>query len=247
MPHSGMAWLRKTSSADLRKLPRNPLSLGSVVNRIVLPSLNLCEACGSAFIHRLAQPWRGVSCQMRRGKIRIAQYAMARLESDSAVVEAVVVTLTLRDDDVGLSVILLGTEQVAPAGAPEQLRGAVPPNARSPVPPITRLYVAVPPDGTVAEVEPPEAGASPSPATPLSDTDCGLPAALSVKTKLALCEPLTVGVKVTDTAQFAPAAKKVPAVLVCWNDAAPEPVIAIPEIFSVADPAFCTATIWPAS
>jgi hypothetical protein len=61
---------------------------------------------------------------MRRGKIRIAQYAMARLESDSAVVEAVVVTLTLRDDDVGLSVILLGTEQVAPAGAPEQLRGA---------------------------------------------------------------------------------------------------------------------------
>lgn len=142
---------------------------------------------------------------MRRGTIRIAQYAMARLESDSAVVEAVVVPVALRDDDVGLSVILLGTEQVAPAGAPEQLRAAVP---LTPVPPITRLYVAVPPDVTVAEVEPPEAGASPSPAPPLSDTDCGLPAALSVKTKLALCEPLTVGVKVTDTAQFAPAAKK---------------------------------------
>jgi hypothetical protein len=43
MPHSGIGWLRKTCSADLRKLP-----LGSVVNRIILPSLNRREACGKA-------------------------------------------------------------------------------------------------------------------------------------------------------------------------------------------------------
>ncbi len=48
MPHSGIGWLRETCSADLGKLPRDPLSLGSVVNRIIFPSLNRSEVCGKA-------------------------------------------------------------------------------------------------------------------------------------------------------------------------------------------------------
>jgi hypothetical protein len=48
MPHSGIGWLRKTCSAALANSLASPYPLGGAVNRIILPSLNRCEACGKA-------------------------------------------------------------------------------------------------------------------------------------------------------------------------------------------------------
>ena len=47
---------------------------------------------------------------------------------------------------------------------------------------------------------------------PLSDTCCGLPAALSVTLRAALRVPLAVGLKVTLIVQLAPAASELPQV-----------------------------------
>jgi hypothetical protein len=49
---------------------------------------------------------------------------------------------------------------------------------------------------------------------PLSDTCCGLPAALSVRPSAALRVPVAVGLKVTLMVQLAPAAREVPQVWV---------------------------------
>lgn len=49
-------------------------------------------------------------------------------------------------------------------------------------------------------------------AVPLSGTDCGEPAALSVATRFAEAEPATVGLKPIVSVQLAPAAREVPQV-----------------------------------
>ena len=48
---------------------------------------------------------------------------------------------------------------------------------------------------------------------PVKPTSCGLPIALSVMASVPVCVPLTVGVKVTLTAQLLPAANVLPQVL----------------------------------
>lgn len=96
------------------------------------------------------------------------------------------------------------------------------------------------------------AGACPVPVRP---TLSGLSPALSVNCRLAVRLPAAVGVKLTETVQFAPAAKvaePVGQVLVCPKSVAFEPVIAIPLIESGAVPVFvsvtpCVALVVPTS
>lgn len=112
-----------------------------------------------------------------------------------------VVTETLKVEAVvALTVMVAGTEQFAPSGAPVQVSVAVPPR---PTPPIDNLYVALWPAGTVAVLEPSEGTTSPRPAPlPDSDTDCGLPEALSAIWTLPVRLPWAVGVKVTEIVQL---------------------------------------------
>lgn len=65
---------------------------------------------------------------------------------------------------------------------------------------------------------------------------CGEPAAPSVNVSKALIAPGPVGLKVTETVQFAVDIKLVPHVVVLWNDAAPVPVMEIEEIVRGAVP-----------
>lgn len=72
---------------------------------------------------------------------------------------------------------------------------------------------------------------------PLTDTVCGLPAALSENETVPLRLPVVVGTKVTLMAQFAPAASVEPQVFV-WAKFAPAEILAIvsaavPELVSV--------------
>jgi integrase len=46
MPHSGIGWLRKTCSADLRKVPTQSPIARQCGQSHHSPSLNRCEACG---------------------------------------------------------------------------------------------------------------------------------------------------------------------------------------------------------
>jgi len=120
---------------------------------------------GSKSIHLFFRLLRGAPCQTSIPNTSMAQIFIVG-PVDTADVRAVVVTVMVSGDtDVGLRVTVLGTEHVAPAGAPEHVIVAVP---LTPVPPITRLYVVVPPAVTVPEVEPPEATESPSPVKTLA-------------------------------------------------------------------------------
>jgi hypothetical protein len=82
----------------------------------------------------------------------------------------------------------------------------------------------------------PTAGATP---VPVSDTCCGLPAALSVIVRVPLADPVAVGVKVTLTVQLAPAASVAPQLLLSAN----VPVTAIELIVRLALPVLETVTV----
>jgi hypothetical protein len=79
-------------------------------------------------------------------------------------------------------------------------------------------------------------------AVPLSDTCCGLAAALSVNVIAPVSVPAAVGVKVTEMAQLALAARLVPQVLV-W---AKLPEAAIPPIERAPVPEFFKVIVWAA-
>src|SRR5438045_5396535 len=71
-------------------------------------------------------------------------------------------------------------------------------------------------------------------------TACGLPGASSVNDNVPLRAPFLVGVKVTLTAQFAPAATVAPQVLFeMWKS----PLAVMLEIFSVAVPVLVRVTV----
>ena len=85
------------------------------------------------------------------------------------------------------------------------------------------VAVAELPGAAMASAETLGVTASPAP-VPVSATDCGEPAALSVTVMDPVRAPVAVGVKVTLMAQDAPAATEEPQVLVC----AKSPVAATP-------------------
>ena len=76
---------------------------------------------------------------------------------------------------------------------------------------------------------------------PTRATICGLPGALSLNVKLPWREPFAVGVKVTLTAQLAPANTVAPQVLL---EIAKSPLAAILEMFSVAVPVLVHVTLF---
>ena len=80
--------------------------------------------------------------------------------------------------ELALTARVAGTEQLAPVGAPVQLREAVP---LMPAPPMTSEYMAVPPGATVAEALP---DPSPSPNPPLLTTCCRAADTLAAKSVL---------------------------------------------------------------
>ena len=114
-------------------------------------------------------------------------------------VREVVVTVTLKFvGAVALTVTVAGTEQLAPVGAPVQLRDATPEN---PAPPMAIVKLAVLPAGTVAEAEPPEATPKPRlglAPVPVSMTVCGDPAVLSTIVTIPVRLPTAVGANVTE-------------------------------------------------
>lgn len=75
---------------------------------------------------------------------------------------------------------------------------------------------------------------------PLSDTLCGLPAALSVMLSEPVREPIWVGVKVTLILQFLPAARVLPQV---EELTAKSPVVPIPLMSSVPLPVLASVTV----
>lgn len=129
--------------------------------------------------------------------------------------EPVVDTVTLKvPAELALTPTVGISEHIAPAGAPPQVREAVP---LMPCPPIESVYLAVAPGATVAELELPAAMPSPRFAVtpvPMRDTVCGLFGALSVIVIVPCCVPLAVGVKATKIWQVPNAAIEVPQKLV---------------------------------
>ena len=83
------------------------------------------------------------------------------------------------------------------------------------------------------------AGAAAFAPVPLSDTCCGLPAALSATVNVPLAEPAAVGVNITLTVQPAPAASVAPQLLLSAN----APVAAIALIARLALPVLETVTV----
>lgn len=77
---------------------------------------------------------------------------------------------------------------------------------------------------------------------PLREIACGEPEALSVNVRVPVRAPLAVGVKVTETVHFAPAATLVPQVLV----SAKSPEAAMEVIASAAVPELVKVTVCPA-
>jgi hypothetical protein len=77
---------------------------------------------------------------------------------------------------------------------------------------------------------------------PVSETDVGLLVALLLTVKDPVWDPDAVGVNVTETVQFAPAARLDPQVLVCANG----PVAETDEIVAAAVPELVTVTVWAA-
>ena len=91
------------------------------------------------------------------------------------------------------------------------------------------------------------AGGTPVPA---KFADCGLPAALSLISKVAEREPVAVGANVTSIEQFPPATRLDPQLLVCWKSPELVPPTETPPISSVALPelvtfTFCTGLVDP--
>ncbi len=146
------------------------------------------------------------------------------LRSNAAPLRAMVVTLTVNVDAVvALTFSLLGREQVAPVGAPEQVNAAVPLN---PLPPIESVYMAVDPAVTVAEFEPPGGMVRPGEVTPVPVRGTLCMPIESVMVSVPASAPTIVGVKVTEMAQPTPASSTVPQVLVSAKSLALGPVIA---------------------
>jgi hypothetical protein len=85
--------------------------------------------------------------------------------------------------------------QVMVEGAPEQLTATVPVNPFSGV--TVSLTVVDPVAESDREEAEAEAARKKSVPVPFSDTDCGLPLALSVTDKVPVSDPREVGVKVT--------------------------------------------------
>ena len=79
--------------------------------------------------------------------------------------------------------------------------------------------------------------------TPLRETACGLPLALSVILTVAVRWPVVVGVKVTLIVQFAPALTLVPQVLVSAKSPGFVPVMLMLVIVSVPLPVFVRVTV----
>jgi hypothetical protein len=77
---------------------------------------------------------------------------------------------------------------------------------------------------------------------PDSNTECGVPVALSAIAIFAVLAPGPVGLKVTLIWQFAPAAIPVPQVFVCAKSPAFVPAIARLEILRAAVPVFVNCT-----
>ena len=74
---------------------------------------------------------------------------------------------------------------------------------------------------------------------PLSVTLCGLPVALSAIESVPVREPVVVGLNVTLTVQFAPAAKLVPQLFVCEKS----PVVETEVMLRLPEPLFVTVTV----
>jgi hypothetical protein len=77
-------------------------------------------------------------------------------------------------------------------------------------------------------------------------TDCGLPAALSVRVRAAVKDPLAAGVNVTLTVQLAPAATLDPQLLVSAKSLGFVPVIAMLVMLKAALPVLFRVTGWAA-
>jgi len=79
--------------------------------------------------------------------------------------------------------------------------------------------------------------------TPESTTFWGEPGALSVNCRFAASDPPAVGVKTTETAQFAPGFTLLPQLLVCVKSLESVPLMAMPEIESAALPVLVRVTV----
>ena len=117
------------------------------------------------------------------------------------------------------------SEHDEPAGAPEQVRATA---VVKPFKPVTvTVEVAVAPAATLTAagaVAMLKSGVVPPP-VPVSVAVCGLLASLSVTLRVAVTDPVVVGVNVTLMVQLAPAASDVAHALVCAKDDAPPPVM----------------------
>jgi hypothetical protein len=74
-------------------------------------------------------------------------------------------------------------------------------------------------------------------------TDCGLPAALSVRLRAAVRDPLTAGLKVTLIVQLAPAATLDPQLLVSEKSLESVPVIPMLVMLKAALPVLLRVTV----
>jgi hypothetical protein len=85
-------------------------------------------------------------------------------------------------------------------------------------------------------------------AVPLSETVCGLPAALSVNVTVPFTLPVVSGARLTLTAQFAPGARVVPQLLVSVKFALAAMLVilsaAVPELVSVISRG---SLVWPST
>ena len=82
---------------------------------------------------------------------------------------------------------------------------------------------------------------------PVRATVCGEPVALSATERLAVRDPVTVGLNSTETVQLAPAARVAPQVVADFrNDVALVPVVVSEESVTVPVPVFLTVTTWAA-
>ena len=92
---------------------------------------------GNVLIHRDTGLFLFIAGNASNPNTASAQTHGNRVLSKPALVRGVVVTVTVKgDEDIAFRLMLAGTEQVAPSGAPVQVMVAVP---LTPVPPITRL------------------------------------------------------------------------------------------------------------
>ena len=77
---------------------------------------------------------------------------------------------------------------------------------------------------------------------PVKVTDCGEPLALSAMLRVALFDPAETGLKVTESAQLAPAASVVPQVFDNRKSSASTPVTAIELKETLEEPLLVTVT-----